>query len=110
MSYRPRYYVLITACVFGRKIDWLRSPCLAAALLFPAVAALHGIVLAALHVKGMFFQILPSILAGLTEANFCQIVHLLGRCGGYGHLWGFPALLYWHPRCTSNSEIIQHIF
>lgn len=30
----------------------LRNACLAAALLFPAVAALHGIVLAAVHVDG----------------------------------------------------------
>jgi hypothetical protein len=47
-----RYYVLVTACVFARKTEWLRNPCLAAALLFPAVAALHGIVLAAVHIEG----------------------------------------------------------
>lgn len=47
-----RYYVLIAACVFARKSDWLRNACLAGALLFPAVAALHGIVLAAVHVNG----------------------------------------------------------
>lgn len=46
-----RYYVLVAACVFARKSDWLRNACLAAALLFPAVAALHGIVLAAVHVE-----------------------------------------------------------
>lgn len=47
-----RYYVLIAACVFLRKQQWLKEACLAAALLFPAVAALHGIVLAAVHVDG----------------------------------------------------------
>ncbi|KAM3083118.1 hypothetical protein ACMFMG_003783 [Clarireedia jacksonii] len=47
-----RYYVLIAACVFARKAEWLRNACLAAALLFPAVAAIHGIVLAAVHVNG----------------------------------------------------------
>lgn len=47
-----RYYVLVAACVFGRGSEWLRSACLAAALLLPAVAALHGIVLAAIHVDG----------------------------------------------------------
>ncbi|RHZ73109.1 hypothetical protein CDV55_108034 [Aspergillus turcosus] len=31
--------------------EWLRNACLAAALLFPAVAALHGIVLASLHIE-----------------------------------------------------------
>ncbi|KFZ10532.1 hypothetical protein V502_08067 [Pseudogymnoascus sp. VKM F-4520 (FW-2644)] len=42
-----RYYVLVFACVFARNVRWLRKACLAATLLFPAVAALHGIVLAA---------------------------------------------------------------
>ncbi|KAF2469363.1 uncharacterized protein BDR25DRAFT_326214 [Lindgomyces ingoldianus] len=46
------YYVLVAACVFARKAVWLRNACLAAALLFPAVAAIHGIVLATLHVNG----------------------------------------------------------
>ncbi|KAG2021441.1 hypothetical protein GB937_004778 [Aspergillus fischeri] len=31
--------------------EWLRNACLAAALLFPAVAALHSIVLASLHIE-----------------------------------------------------------
>jgi hypothetical protein len=47
-----RYYVLVAACVLARKIEWLRDACLAAALLFPVVAALHSIVLAAVHVDG----------------------------------------------------------
>ncbi|RDL29812.1 uncharacterized protein BP5553_10677 [Venustampulla echinocandica] len=49
---RVLYYVLIAACVFARKAEWLRNACVAAALLFPAVAALHAIVLAAAHVNG----------------------------------------------------------
>ena len=48
----PRYYVLVAACVFARKIEWVKEACLAAALLFPAVAAIHGIVLAAVRVDG----------------------------------------------------------
>ncbi|GFF28719.1 hypothetical protein IFM58399_02067 [Aspergillus lentulus] len=48
---RILYYVLITTCVFGRRAEWLRNACLAAALLFPAVAALHSIVLASLHIE-----------------------------------------------------------
>ena len=47
-----RYYVLIIACVFARKAEWLRKACLAAALLFPAIASLHAVVLAAVHVNG----------------------------------------------------------
>ncbi|KAL3464500.1 hypothetical protein BJX64DRAFT_275716 [Aspergillus heterothallicus] len=49
---RVLYYVLIAACVFARKEEWIRNACLAGALLFPAVAALHGIVLAVVHVDG----------------------------------------------------------
>ncbi|KAJ5373433.1 hypothetical protein N7517_005439 [Penicillium concentricum] len=49
---RVLYYVLVMACVFARKVEWIRNACLAAVLLFPAIAALHGIVLAALHVDG----------------------------------------------------------
>lgn len=44
------YYVLVAVCIFARKAEWLKSAALGAALLFPAVAALHGIVLAAVHV------------------------------------------------------------
>ncbi|KAK0727744.1 hypothetical protein B0T26DRAFT_143893 [Lasiosphaeria miniovina] len=49
---RVLYYVLVAACLLARKATWLRGPCLVAALLFPAVAAIHGIVLAAVHVDG----------------------------------------------------------
>ncbi|RDW58932.1 uncharacterized protein DSM5745_11138 [Aspergillus mulundensis] len=52
LTIRSRYYVLIAACVFARKEEWVRNACLAGALLFPAIAALHGIVLAAVHVDG----------------------------------------------------------
>jgi len=49
---RILYYVLVAACVMARKTEWLRNACLAAALLFPAVAAVHAIVLAAMHIDG----------------------------------------------------------
>ncbi|KAI7152998.1 hypothetical protein KC349_g8643 [Hortaea werneckii] len=49
---RTLYYVLVAACIFARKVDWLRNACLAAALLFPVIAALHGIVLATVHIDG----------------------------------------------------------
>ena len=51
-----RYYILIAACVVARKVEWIRNACLAAVLLFPAVAALHAIVLAVLHVEGKSAQ------------------------------------------------------
>jgi len=47
---RILYYILVAACVLARKSEWLRNACLAAALIVPAVAAFHGIALAALHV------------------------------------------------------------
>jgi hypothetical protein len=71
--YAQLYYVLVITCIFARKAQWLRGACLyvqtctnqlrdmysrrtitcrAAALIFPAVAALHGIVLASTHVNG----------------------------------------------------------
>ena len=47
-----RYYALTATCLLARKTGWLVNACLAVALIFPAVAALHGIVLAAVHVEG----------------------------------------------------------
>ncbi|KAF1914295.1 hypothetical protein BDU57DRAFT_557965 [Ampelomyces quisqualis] len=49
---RILYYVLVITCIFARKAEWLRGACLAAALVFPAVASIHGIVLASTHVNG----------------------------------------------------------
>lgn len=51
------YYVLVAACVLARKKEWLRNACLAAALILPAVAAIHAIVLAAVHVDGTFWSV-----------------------------------------------------
>nr|XP_036582550.1 uncharacterized protein CTRU02_07594 [Colletotrichum truncatum]KAF6791254.1 hypothetical protein CTRU02_07594 [Colletotrichum truncatum] len=47
-----RYYILVVVCVVARKAKWMRAVSLAAALLVPAVAAIHGIILASLHVDG----------------------------------------------------------
>ncbi|KAI0450829.1 hypothetical protein F5B21DRAFT_489312 [Xylaria acuta] len=47
---RLLYYVLVATCVLARRKEWLRNACLAAALLLPAVAAIHAVVLAAVHV------------------------------------------------------------
>ncbi|TWU75873.1 hypothetical protein ED733_005605 [Metarhizium rileyi] len=49
---RILYYVLIAACILARKSEWTKNACIAAALLLPAVAALHGIALAAFHQDG----------------------------------------------------------
>lgn len=50
---RLLYYALVVACVVGRTNEVIKKACLAAALVFPAVAAFHGIVLAALHRDGV---------------------------------------------------------
>ncbi|KAI0112537.1 hypothetical protein GGR51DRAFT_557120 [Nemania sp. FL0031] len=49
---RLLYYILITLSVLARKKEWLKNASLAAALLLPAVAAIHAIVLAAVHTDG----------------------------------------------------------
>jgi hypothetical protein len=50
---RFSYYVLIALLLFARKSGPLvRDAALSAALLFPAVAGIHGIVLSAVHVNG----------------------------------------------------------
>ncbi|KAH8884365.1 hypothetical protein GQ53DRAFT_752230 [Thozetella sp. PMI_491] len=49
---RLLYYVLVAACVLGRDVEWLRNATLAAALIFPAVAAIHAVVLAIMHIDG----------------------------------------------------------
>jgi hypothetical protein len=54
-----RYYIVIACCVFARKSEWLRNACLAAALCFPAIAAIHGIVLAAVHVDSECSRFYP---------------------------------------------------
>lgn len=49
---RILYYVLVLTCIFARHAEWLKNACLAAALVFPAVASIHALVLAAAHVNG----------------------------------------------------------
>ncbi|KAK2038558.1 hypothetical protein LZ31DRAFT_599543 [Colletotrichum somersetense] len=52
LGQRVLYYALVATCVLARKAEWIRNVGLAAALILPAVAAVHGIVLAALHIDG----------------------------------------------------------
>ncbi|KAL6798412.1 hypothetical protein J3E68DRAFT_399725 [Trichoderma sp. SZMC 28012] len=46
---RVLFYVLVATAVFARKLDWIKSAALSTALPLSASAAVHGIVLAALH-------------------------------------------------------------
>lgn len=63
------YYALVATCVLARKAEWIRNVGLAAALILPAVAAVHGIVLAALHVDGSS-NCLPDLLLR-SQLTFC---------------------------------------
>lgn len=81
-----RFYVLVTACILARKYEWLRDACLAAVLLLPAVAALHGIVLAAVHDDGeppLWMAVspwltsqVPSIWTCMELSNYAQLEFL----------------------------------
>lgn len=70
---QPRYYVLVAACVLARNVVWLRKASLAAALLLPATASLHAIVLASMHING---QPLPHAQprGPLSYANVPQTI------------------------------------
>lgn len=66
--------------MLARKVEWVKAASLAAALLLPAVAAIHGIVLAALHVDNAVdmdvygaFQICSiAILAAPVTLRYSQ--------------------------------------
>lgn len=49
LLFTNRFYVLVATAVFARKLDWIKSAALSTALPLSASAAVHGIVLAALH-------------------------------------------------------------
>jgi hypothetical protein len=49
---RYLYYGLVLVCIFARRHEWLRGACLAAALLLPAIASIHAIVLASYSDSG----------------------------------------------------------
>lgn len=54
---RILYYGLVAICIFMRKHEWLREPCLAAALLFPALASIHAIIMACYSDSGMYHSL-----------------------------------------------------
>jgi hypothetical protein len=98
---RILFYVLIAACLFARKNEWIRNACLAGALLLPSVAALHAITLAALHNPGKpcCRQSATHLAQSLTNT----------RCRRYGHLRGIPALFLRHTCRSTHSQNIQDV-
>ena len=87
--------------MFGKKADWIKNACLAAVLLFPAVAALHGITLAALHVDGEFnkYQV--------RNDSFTNAV--LRRCR-YGHIWSISIMLSRYTGSSCYRQKLKDVF
>jgi hypothetical protein len=101
---RMLYYVLVVLCIFARKSNWMRSACLAAALLVPAVAAIHAIILVADAREGVPARgSLP--LMGSSADHV-----LLSRCGRYGHLWGLTVVCHRCPCRANDRSILGDIF
>ena len=98
-----RYYVLVAICVLARKKVWLRNACLPPALLFPAVAALHGIVLAAVHVDGECI-----LRERLLSAP--RLTGVSSRCRRYGRVWRFPVMRDRHLGRTGNRDKVKDVF
>lgn len=71
---------------------------MAAALLFPAVAAIHGIVLATLHIEGKLWI---ALVITITE---------IYRCRRHGYLWSLAILLGGNLGWSSNSSTIADLF
>lgn len=49
---RMLYYALVVICIFATHIEWMRGASLAAALLFPAVAAVHALIISSTSQSG----------------------------------------------------------
>ncbi|USW56511.1 hypothetical protein Slin15195_G098300 [Septoria linicola] len=91
---RVLYYVLVAACIFARRVEWLRNACLAAALLFPIVAAIHAIVLVSEHID----EAVDMDVYGAFQ--FCAIGALVGPVtvrisGTYNDEAGRNAIFVW---------------
>ncbi|KAK4208833.1 hypothetical protein QBC37DRAFT_324894 [Rhypophila decipiens] len=69
------YYGAVVGCMVSRKAEWLRNSLLGdVVMLFPVVAALHSIVLAALHVDGAtdvdIYGAFQLLVLGILSAPF----------------------------------------
>jgi hypothetical protein len=99
---RMLYYVLIIICIGVPHIAWMRGACLAAALLFPAVAAIHALVLAVVsQTRGM--QDTVAAQAFLLRAPS------LRSCRS-GHIRDVPTLCDWRTNSAHHCSIFQKVF
>jgi len=100
--YLLRYYAFVITSVFSPRVTWLKTACFAATMLFPAVAAFHGIVLASVHVNGKC--LLPEIII----YYFVDYINPSRWCG-YGHLRGLSDMRHRHHCRPSHSRISSRI-
>ncbi|KAI1422361.1 hypothetical protein F5Y12DRAFT_763192 [Xylaria sp. FL1777] len=92
---RILYYVLVATCILAKHQEWLRNACIASAMLVPAVASLHSIVLAAVHVDyavdmdiyGAFQLCSIAILTAPVILSFSR------RTGNFISVWTFLLLI-----------------
>ena len=56
---RILYYGLVAVCIFARRHEWLREPCLAAVRVLPALASIHAIVLACVSNSRKYHWLIP---------------------------------------------------
>ncbi|KFY14216.1 hypothetical protein V492_02781 [Pseudogymnoascus sp. VKM F-4246] len=92
---RMLYYTLIMTCVFYRKVMWLNKACMAAVWLFPAVTALHAIIIASVRVNGAIdMDIYGSFQICLTGILSAPVTFKLSRMF-YGRSPGRNTILLW---------------
>lgn len=95
-----RYYALIMTCIFYRKVMWLNNACMAAVWLFPAVTALHAIIIASVHVNGK----------SLYKTDISpKLTCISDRCCRYGHLRIFPNMFNGSPERPGNVQAVPDI-
>lgn len=76
---RMLYYALVIVSVFARKNEWMRGACLAAALLFPAVAAIHALILATDSNLGTWSS--EFSIVGFPSAGMEKLMLVISRLG-----------------------------
>ncbi|OBT58811.1 hypothetical protein VE04_01369 [Pseudogymnoascus sp. 24MN13] len=92
---RMLYYALIMTCIFYRKVMWLNNACMAAVWLFPAVTALHAIIIASVHVNGAVdMDIYGSFQICLTGVLSAPVTFRLSRIF-YNRSPGRNTILLW---------------
>ncbi|KFZ02836.1 hypothetical protein V502_11465 [Pseudogymnoascus sp. VKM F-4520 (FW-2644)] len=99
---RTLYYVLIMVCIFYRKVMWLNNACMGAVWLFPAVTALHAIIIASVHANGTIdMDIYGSFQICLTGVLSAPVTFKLSRIF-YGRGPGRITIILWTALLLSD--------